>query len=128
MPRLASARVSAQLQRRSVSGFYGDTANYHARTSASTDSFGQPVISITTTAIACSFTDRPALENWRNYADIGVVDAEIRFVSPAPAKGDQITLTAHFGSTAYVDKTFDIVGIRDRGPFGYVCALRAVVL
>ena len=66
------------------------------------------------------------MENWQDFTDIERIDAEIRFTSPAPAKGDQVTLTGRFDGAGYVDKTFEIIGIRDRDTFGYVCALRAV--
>ena len=128
MPRLASNRLAKSIQARTVRYAYGDTASYLARTSTSSDAMGQPVITTTTTAIECSFTDKPALESWRDYGDIGQIDAEIRFASPAPSKADRITLTGHFDNAAYVDRTFEIIGIRDRGEFGYVCALRAVVI
>lgn len=128
MTRLLSAKLAADIQRRTQEGAYGDTANYIARTTSSSDSYGQPTYSTTSTAITCSFTDRPARERWADYADIGAVEAEIRFASPAPNKADYITLTGHFDDSAYVDKTYEIIGIRNRGALGYVCALRAVEL
>jgi hypothetical protein len=45
-----------------------------------------------------------------------------------PSKGDYVTVTGRFDSSAYADRTFEIIGIRNRGTLGYVCALRAVVL
>lgn len=125
---LLSSRLAAQLQRRTDAAFYGDTATYIRRTSTTSDNFGQQTITSTNTAIACSFTDSGAAESWKDYADILQVDAEIRFSSIVPAKGDYITLTGRYEGETYTDKTYEIVGIRDRGLLGYVCALKAVTL
>jgi len=126
--RLANDRLTAHLQGRLVSGFYGDTANYITRVVSGTDTFGQPTYTEITTAIACSFTDKVSIENWREFADVQTVDCEIRFAAVVPAKGDAITITARFDSTSFADKRYHIVGIKDRGLMGYVCALKAVDL
>ena len=123
--RLANDRIVAQIQGRLVNSFYGDTANYITRTQSGSDTFGQPTYTETTTAISCSFTDTVSNEAWKSFADVQTVDAEIRFASVTPSKGDAITLTVRFDS-AYTDKRYYIVGIKDRGAVGYVCALKAV--
>jgi hypothetical protein len=129
MPRLASARVVAFVQRETASQFYGDTATLITRTASTPDTFGQVTISTASTSLACNFTDKPAAERWTELADIGQIDGEVRFASTtAPAKGDYITVTGRFDNSAYTDRTFEIIGIRNRGALGYVCALRAVVL
>ena len=92
------------------------------------DSYGQANVTTATTAISCSFTDKPDMENWKNFADIGQIAAEIRFASPAPAKGNQVTLKGRFDGTGYPDKTYEIIGIQNRDAFGYVCALKVVEL
>jgi hypothetical protein len=81
--------------------------------------------------VACSFTDKPAKETWANYADIENIEAEIRFKGTKPSKGDTVTLTHRFNrddddSQDFTAETFEIVAIRDRDVFGYVCALKAV--
>jgi len=126
MPRLPSARQVAELQRRTEDFFYGDTAAVLSDTVNSLDAYGQPNVTVTTTNISCSFTDKPNKERWLVDADIEQIDAEIRFTSPAPAKGNRITLKGRFDGSGYTDKTFEIVGINDRDVFGYVCALKAV--
>lgn len=125
---LLSARLAAQLQRRTERDFYGDKATYIRRTSASADTFGQPSITMANTAIDCSFADSGAAESWKDYADVLQVDAEIRFSAIVPAKGDNIALAGRYEDDPYTDKTYEIVGIRDRGTLGYVCALKAVTL
>lgn len=132
MPRLASARLVAELQRRTENHFYGDTAAWLSDVVNTLGAYGQPdSVTTTPTEIACSFTDlsglqRQAIERWKSYADIEEIVAEIRFTSPAPAKGNRVTLKGRFDGTSYVDKTFEIVGIMDRDAMGYVCALKAV--
>lgn len=129
MPRLASKRLVAEMQRKTEEHFYGDTATLLQETVDSYDAYNQPVTSTTSTAIECSFTDELGadnLEKWKNYTDITQIIAEIRFSTPAPASGNKITLTGRFDGTSYADKTFEIIGIRDRDAFGYVCALKLV--
>jgi hypothetical protein len=126
----ANSRLVSQLQSHISTKFYGDTANYITRTPAAPDTFGALTYTETTTAIACSFTDKisqSGAENWKEFADVESVDCEIRFSAVTPSKGDAITLTGRFDS-AFTDKRFYIVGIKDRGTFGYVCALKAVDL
>lgn len=126
MPRLASARLAAELQANVVKSAYGDTGAVLSDSVTSLDTYGRPVVTTTTTAISCSFTDSPKLESWKGFADVEQIAAEIRFTSPAPAKGNRVTLKGRFDGTGYVDKTFEIIGIRNRDVFGYVCALKAV--
>ena len=129
MPRLPSARLTKALQRQTVSQFYGDKANVLQDTVNSLDVYGQPVVTTVTTAVACSFTDEPAMELWKDYADIGQVDAEIRYAgTPAPAKDNRVVLTGRFDGTGYVDQTFEVVGIRDRDNMGVVVALKKVLI
>ncbi len=125
MPRLPSARLTAELQRRTEAHFYGDTAAVLSDTVTSLDAFGQPNVTVTTTNISCSFFDMPDKEKWKGYADIESIAAEIRFTSPAPSKGNRVTLKGRFDGTGYTDKTFEIVGIQNRDVFGYLCALKA---
>ena len=122
---LPNARISGYIRRIQAVRFYSDTGNYIARTVTGHDTFGQPTYSESTTAIVCSFTEQASAELWRNFADIETTDCEIRFDAVTPAKGDRFTLTYRFG-LAVTNQTFEIVGIRDRGTVGYVCALRAV--
>jgi hypothetical protein len=105
-----------------------DTATITYRTVSGYDSYGQPAYSSTTSELSCSFTDKPSAESWVGHADIETVQAEIRFVGTKPSKGDLVTLTHRFvrDDTDYTAGTFEIVGIRDRDYFGYVCALKQV--
>jgi hypothetical protein len=124
--RLANTGLVTRLKDRTVAGFFGDTANYITRTASVPNTYGEPTYTESTTAIACSFTDQSSAENWREFADVQVVDAEIRFTFPTPAKGDAITITGRFDSSSFTDRRYHIVGIKDRGVMGYVCALKAV--
>ena len=130
MPRLPSARLTKSLQRQTVSQFYGDSATVLQDVVSVLDVYGQPsTVSTTSTSIACSFTDKPSMEKWQNFADIAQVEAEIRYAgTPAPAKGNRITLSGRFDGTGYTDTTFEIIGIQDRDNMGVVCALKKVAL
>lgn len=127
MPRLPNARLVAQLQRETENGFYSDTADFLQDSGGTLDAYGQPTgMTTTTTSIECSFTDKPDKEKWKGYADIESISAEIRFTSPAPAKGNRVTLKGRFDGTGMTDKTYEVIGIRDRDAMGFVCALKAV--
>jgi hypothetical protein len=63
--------------------------------------------------------------------DIEQIEAEIRFKGTKPSKGDTVTLTHRFNRSDtdtqdFTVETFEIIAIRDRDAFGYVCALKAV--
>jgi hypothetical protein len=128
MPQLVSPRLASQLQRRTAAHAYTDTAYYTPEADlTSLDEYGQPTASTSRVPVSCSFTDKPKIENWRGDADVESVEAEIRFTTPAPDKGGRITIARRFGQPV-AERTFEIIGIQDRGTFGYVCALRAVTL
>lgn len=104
---------------------YTDTAHYiPAPDSTTPDDYGQPTVSATELLISCAFVDNGKAENWTD-ADIEVLDAEIYFDAFAPGKGGRIKGVTRFGQII-TQKTFEIVGIQDRGAYGYVCALKAV--
>ena len=124
--RLADARLVAHLQRLTVAHSYGDTGALLHDTVTGLDEYGQPTVSTASTSVACSFTDEPDMEKWRDYADITQISAETRFADATPAFGDRFTITGRFDGTGYTDVTFEIVGIRDRDAFGFVCALKKV--
>jgi len=127
MTRLPNANSVARLKERMQDMFFGDTAAVLQDTVTSLDSYGQPNVTTVTTAIDCSFTDKPNPEVWKNFADITEVSAEIRYTgAPVPVKGNRITLKGRFDGTSYVDQTFEIIDIQDRDVFGYVCALKKV--
>ena len=130
MPRLPSARATKAMQRQTVSQFYGDTAATLSDAVSALDVYGQPsTVVTTTTAIACSFTDKPSMEKWQSFSDIAQIEAEIRYAgTPAPAKGNRVTLKGRFDGTSYTDTTYEIVGIQDRDNMGVVCALKKVAL
>jgi hypothetical protein len=99
---------------------------------SSVDEYGQPIPSTTETTILCAFVDGVKgagggkRENWAD-ADIEVIDAEIYFSAVTPTKGGKIKILKRF-AVDVINKTFEIVGIQDRGAFGFVCALKAVTL
>jgi len=90
------------------------------------DDYGQPTASVTTTEFSCACVDGGKAEAWKD-ADIKILDADIYFTDITPTKGGTIQITERFGE-AVTNKTFEIVGIQDRGAFGYVCALKAITL
>jgi len=128
MPRLANNRLVKQLQRETESLFYGDTAIYYATPSpnAGLDTYGQPTQAITGTTIPCSFNDKPNMEKWAEYADIQGIAGEIRFESLTPDKGGRFEITKRWDEADTIPHIFEIVGIRQRGVFGYICLLKAV--
>jgi hypothetical protein len=128
MRQLVPPRLSAQLQRRTQAHAYTDTATYiGALDPAIVSEYGQPSGTATETTIECSFTDKPNAERWRGDVDIEMLAAEIRFTSPVPSKGGRIRITKRF-SEAVAERTFEVIGIQDRGAFGFVCALKTATL
>ena len=127
MPVLPNERLAGYIRRYTESTFFGDEAVYIAFTSGTQDSYGQPARTAKNYTIACSFSEQASAEDWKDYADVETNDSEIRFSlqSFTPNKGDRVKLTKRYG-TAVTNVTFEIVGIRDRGAIGYVCALRDV--
>jgi|SRR3972149_5330548 len=127
--RIANTRLVTQLRIRMQKGFYVDSAYLLIDVPSGTyDEYNQPVITTSEVPIACSFTDKPKSESWQDYADIENIEAEIRFLAPTPEKGNKIKIVGHFGDLSYHDKTFEIIGIQDRGLFGCVCALKATTI
>jgi hypothetical protein len=88
--------------------------------------YGHPTPSALEITIDCAFVDQVKQEKWQ-IADIEQLDAEIYFSALSPTKGGKIKILSRFGQ-AVTNKTYEIVGIQDRGAFGWVCALKAVVI
>lgn len=133
MPRLASARLAAQLQKRVEDYFYGDTATYYAPADAegSQDAHGQPPVPTESTALSveCSFSDKPSKEVWADYADIQEIAGEIRHNTDfTPEKGGQFIVTGRFDELTGRDQVYEIVDIRDRGAMGFLCLLKFVTI
>jgi len=104
---------------------YTDTAVYIPAPTGE-DDYGQPDEAGTQTTLECAFVDGGKAESWKS-ADIEILDAEIYFTDIIPTKGGKLKITKRFGAVV-INKTFEIVGIQDRGAFGYVCALKAVTI
>ena len=129
MPRLTNARITAQLQRKTEEAFYSDTAYVLIEVATGTyDVYNNAVTTLQENAVDCSFTDKVSRENWLDYADIETIDAEIRFSDCVPKKGYKVKLAGMYDGLGMADKTYEIVGIRDRDTFGYLCALSAVTV
>lgn len=106
---------------------YTDTAHYiPAPDMSNLDDYGQPAESAQELLIPCAFVDGGKAEAWAS-ADIEILDAEIYFDVFAPAKGATVKSITRFGAVV-TNKTYEIVGIQDRGAYGYVCALKAVAI
>jgi hypothetical protein len=131
MQQFVSTRLAAQLQRRTEAHAYTDLAYYIPTPDTTTlDEYGQPTPSATLVPISCSFSDnsdRPNVEKWTGIADIEEIAAVIRFSSPSPTKGGRVKIAKRFGSPV-TERTFEVIGIQDRGVFGFVCALKDVSL
>lgn len=127
--RLASARLVSQLQRRTAESFYGDSGYLLIDVSTGAfDDYNNAIVTTTEVPISCSFTDTPSMENWKDLGDVQEINGEVRFATPRPEKGYKFKLTGRFDRHAYPDTTFEIIGIRNRDTFGYLCALKAVTL
>ena len=147
--RLPNKKLVERLQKRVSGSFFVDTATITYRTISYYNEYGQAIYAplygevlygealyngLITNTVDCSFSDKPSPEVWAGYADIESVQAEIRFVGTKPSKGDLVTLSHRFDRddsdsqdfTAVAD--FEIVGIKDRDVFGYVCALKKVAI
>lgn len=121
-------RLARQIQERVYAGFYSDKAVLIRKVATGAyDEYNHPVTTTTETVMKCSVTDQPSQEDWRDFADIGNVYAEIRIVGIAPTKSDLIKITHRFGEPI-AEQTCEIAGIRNRGILGYVCALKLVTL
>lgn len=107
---------------------YTDVALYLPTADPNTvDSYGQPTASADEITIVCAFSDKAEMERWRGDADVESVDAEIFFTGYTPTKGGRIKILKRFGQDV-TNKTFEIVGVQDRGAYGWVCGLKAAVL
>ena len=126
--RLPSAGLVARIQYRVQNAAYSSTAYILIDTVTGADEYNAPTVTTSEVPIDCSFTDKVSSEAWQNFGDIGNVDAEIRFEGVRPLKGYRVRVVGRFDGQTYHDKDFEIVGIKDRDAFGYVCALKAVEL
>lgn len=128
-PRLPTYDLVQRLQAQVKSGFYVDSAYLIKKIPTgtfddnNTELFNDSEIPLD----GCSFTDTPSMEKWKDYADLGEINAEIRWGrSPQPEKGDTIRVVGRFETLQYPNVTFEIAGIRNRDGFGWMVALRAV--
>ncbi len=121
---LLTNRLAKQLNRRTVSGFYGDTALLLISVdSGAVDEYNNPVVTTSEIPILCSYTELTAAEQFKNYGDLGIVEAEIRFDEPRPHKGDHIQVLSRFSGVPVSGEILEIVSIVDRADLGYKCAL-----
>lgn len=103
---------------------YTDRALYTTTADPNTvDDYGQPTASAVTISLDCAFVDTTNAEKWRGDAEIETIDAEVFFTGTTPTKGGTITILKRFGQDV-TNKTYQIVGVQDRGAYGWVCALR----
>lgn len=128
MPPFVTPRLAAQINRRTSEYAYTDAGYYTPTPDMSNlDSYGQPTASTSLVPVSCSFTDKPAVEKWTGYADIAEIAAEVRFSSLVPSKGGRFKITERFGNPV-TNQSYEIIGIQNRGAFGYVCALKVVTI
>jgi hypothetical protein len=123
---LPNARLVDQLQRITDKSFYSDKAYILRKVDSGTfDAYNHPIQTVSEIQIDCSFTDRPTRDIWKTNENLNQIEAEIRFASPEPLNSDQIKITDRFGKEVS-NITYEVVGISNRGEFGYVVALKAV--
>jgi hypothetical protein len=104
---------------------YTDIAAYTAAPSG-LDEYGQPTTYAAEITMQCAFVDGGKAETWKE-ADLETLDAEIYFSALTPTKGGKIKILKRFGVDV-TNKSFEVVGIQDRGAFGWVCALKVVTI
>jgi hypothetical protein len=126
--RLASAALVARIQERVKSAAYSSTAFILIDEVTGADEYNVPTVTTSTVPVACSFTDKVSNEAWQSFADVQSVDAEIRFDEVIPLKGYRVRIAGRFDGLTMHNKDYEIIGIKDRDAFGYVCALKAVEL
>lgn len=126
--RLANAGLVARLQERVKAGAFGDSAYVLVDTVTGTDEYNAPIVTTEQVPVSCSFTDKVSREAWQTFADVETVDAEIRFDDVTPLKGWRVRIAGRFDGLTMTNKDYEIVGIKNRDAFGYVCALTAVSL
>lgn len=133
MPVLVSNRLANQLQRITEDMAYTDKGLYYPPADPNTnlDSFGQPAPITDGIPFDCSFTDtyqnRSAIEKWAPFADIEEILGETRMSTPIPAKGGRILITHRF-EELYPGRMMEVIAVQDRGPMGFLCAMRAVAI
>lgn len=127
MPRLLTRRLAKSIQGKTEKMFYSDQAVLIKQVPTGTfNAYNQAVSNEVEIPLSCNFTDSPNRESWRDFGDIEIIDAEIRFKGSDPAKGDKIKLIGKFDGLDYPPATFEIVGIMNRHLFGWKCALKIV--
>lgn len=108
--------------------FYSDIGYLLVDTkTGSVDDYNNETVATEEIEVACAFTDKVSRERWLNYADVEEIDAEVRFTLPKPDKSQRFKITQRFGRVV-PEKTYEIIGVKDRGTFGYVLALKAVTV
>jgi len=127
--RLLDRRSTKRLASLSVQYAFGDKARYYSEPDLSSlDNAGQPTETTDYEEIDCNFTDKVSSENWIDLVDAENIQAEIRLKAIEPNKGGRFELMKKFNLDLATSLTYEIVGIKNRGEFGYVCALKVVIL
>lgn len=130
---LPGALLVRSLQRQIREQFYKDQALLLIPTpTGAYDSYNNAVVTTTEVPVDCSFTDtliQRDVEQWKDWADIETVDAQLRYAGPVPQKGWKVKLVSRFDATPYRDeREYEIVAIQNRGQFGFVVALKAITV
>lgn len=142
-PTIAGTRLVQQLQRQISHVVYEDKAYYYPPQSNEDvlDSYGHfptPTEQSAENGVPCecSFNDTPAKDTWNLNAggsgkvsqiEASAVEAEIRVAVPTPSMGGRFKIVKRFG----IDVTpilYEVIGLRARGEFGYLCALKKAIV
>ena len=123
----ANAKTTNMLYARIKNDFMIDSGVISHYTVSTRDVYGQPTYTTADTTVSCKFNPNPSPEAWTAIGDIEIVNAEVRIQASATVyNGDDFKITNYFLDSSYVDQMFEIIGIKDRGKFGQVCALKKV--
>jgi len=129
LPRLLTNRASAHLASRVQSYALVDRARYYPEPDlGALDNAGQPTPTTDYSEIDCAFTDTVSAEAWQELGDPETVQAEVRVRAVEPHKGAHFLLLRRFGQDLATPIKYEVAGIKDRGRFGYVCALKKVTV
>jgi len=128
---LTGERLTNQLEGLVTDYAYNDKARYYPEPDLSTlDDAGQPVPTTNYEEVWCNWNDaigrNRSQERWESIGDVGDITAEVRVKGFTPNKGAHFELIVRYNKDVMNPVKFEVVDIKQRGKFGYVCALKDV--
>jgi len=141
-PTIAGPRLVQKLQGQIAHTTYLDEAIYYPpqKSEAVLDTYGHyttPTESTATggTVCKCSFNDTPNIDSWKigatgnkiSQIETSAIEGEIRVASITPALAGRFMITKRFGIDV-VEVLYEVIGLRERGEFGSLCALKKAIV